>query len=159
MNYNTIQHILTLSIDAIAIAFTAMMLLDFAIALVSAWCGIFGKNCPDQKMPCKCGNPNRGICAETLAPIFDVVPELQMSEASFARNNSPQKCRTNLQKRSEGSAVSSGDGNFASWQDFADFGGHLGGFSIRELKKQASVAKIKNYSALTKAQLIEALSA
>lgn len=131
----TIQNILTLSIDAIAFSFAAIMVIDFALVISKAWC----KSTSTISTP-----PNlapQGICAATLAPIFEDVPEPQSicSEtlAPTAEDSpEPQIC-TNL-----------------------DFGAHLANdFSIRELKKQASVAKIKNYSVLTKAQLVEALLA
>ncbi|MGL5923839.1 hypothetical protein, partial [Chroococcidiopsis sp.] len=52
-----IQYALTLSVDAIALAFAAMMAIDFAIAISVAWCQL--------------AKPKTiGVCAETLAPIF-----------------------------------------------------------------------------------------
>lgn len=120
----TLQNILTLSIDVIALSFAAIMIIDFALVISKAWC--------------KSANHKRcGICAETLAPIFEDVPEVTMStiteilEPTLIDTPSVSMCTGSTQ---------------------------IPQFSIRELKKQASVAKIKNYSLLTKAQLVEALS-
>ena len=123
----TFQNILTLSIDAIALSFVALMAIDFAFTLAAAWC--------------KCGNhKTQGMCAETLAPIFEDIPEVQEMRIGTVKPIFEDVLEVEMCTKKP-------------------LGAHLLESSIRDLKKQASVAKIKNYSVLTKAQLVEALAA
>ena len=84
----TIQHILTLSIDAIALCFAAIIAIDFAIALARP------QGFALSKAWCKSDLPRapQGMRAETLAPIFEeteldqkvLIKEAQCPSQTFA---------------------------------------------------------------------------
>ncbi|MGL5924649.1 hypothetical protein [Chroococcidiopsis sp.] len=137
-----IQHILTLSIDAIALAYSALMAANFVLGLLEEW----GKAAPQFQ----------GICAEVLKPIFEeadkvsnaelpVIPEIRILPTEINEiPKAPSLCNVQQGLLLLPSAPPKNN---------------LVQLNIRQLKKKASQAKVKNYNVMTKAQLIQALSA
>lgn len=141
----TLQNILTLSIDAIALSFAAMMVIDFSSAIVRLWC----------KSASPSLRKNVGICVETLAPIFEDISEesaekiadpwtlpLASSTIELCPKAKPARQSQNVLLLPSASPVD-----------------NLIQLNIRQLKKKASAAKVRNYNVMTKAQLVQALAA
>lgn len=126
-----IQHILTLSIEAFALSFAAMMAIDFTIAVVKLWCSV-SASLQVRRQSEKLGG---GFCLRQ--------PSQEKAQVTSQDLTCDFVCAATL----------------APIWDEEDDKAHSLPLTIRELKKQASAAKVKNYNVMTKAQLIEALSA
>lgn len=172
-----IQHFLTLSIDAIALFYSALMAANFVLRLLEEW----KKSIPIPQ----------GICAEILEPIFEEIPSLaenSPSTNSYPEIIDPWTSPASVVTESSLAVPTSVGGGIL--RELAEEGfsrqslvppptlspisvnskivlllpsakpaNNLVQLNIRQLKKKASSAKVKNYNVMTKAQLIEALSA
>lgn len=161
-----IQHILTLSIDAIALFYSALMAANFVLRLLEEWIELGNREwgignrkrtkalpIPYYPLPV-----SQGICAEVLKPIFEEADKVSNTSFNVVIADPwllPIEISEVYYLKKQLSTVQ----NRLLLLPSAPPQNNLVQLNIRQLKKQASAAKIKNYSMLTKAQLIQALSA
>lgn len=173
-----IQHILTLSIDAIALCYSALMAANFVLRLLEEWQSVSASSDGAKRVQLfqRCQGSSKtgaGICAEILKPIFEEEDTL-LSSTIVAFLPVPNPWELPAEERAVAKLLPQGFTRTLAVGGFPHGGNvsvpallslppakenNLIELSIRQLKKQASAAKIKNYNVMTKAQLVQALSA